>query len=153
MGNTACAAKKICPAQIFISVLWKTDSKHLSIGLWIHPFRYCFNYEWVSSKLPIDWCMNMESCMQFCNQATPLDDFVIPLLLLSFRICKRFTWARFIYTRKENQWLKVCMHPLKNPALIWSYQLRAMTYIFLNKIASFLMQEREKKQFETGLEK
>ena len=112
----------------------------------IHPFRYCFNYEWVSSKLPIDWCMNMESCMQFCNQATPLDDFVIPLLLLSFRICKRFTWARFIYTRKdkENQWLKVCMHLLKNPALIWSYQLRAMTYIFLNKIASFIMQEREK---------
>ena len=26
-------------------------------------------------------------------------------------------------------------------------------YIFLNKIASFIMQEREKKQFETGLEK
>ena len=28
-----CAAKNFCPVQIFISVLWKTNSKRLSIGL------------------------------------------------------------------------------------------------------------------------
>ena len=32
-GNTICPAKEFCPAQILISVLWKTESIRLSIGL------------------------------------------------------------------------------------------------------------------------